>query len=144
LVKALLPDTTVWRDEMAYNEPYERFYFRHPAYSFYPVVGVSWEQASAYCQWRTDRVNEQILILSKYIMPLDYKKLRDAGMEYDSIISNFVFNTEKYFSLDTYNPTMGSAARKDAFDQLRKLNEADGILLIGYLIREIKDSPCHE
>jgi hypothetical protein len=77
-------------------------------------------------------VNEQILILSKYIMPLDYKKLRDAGMEYDSIISNFVFNTEKYFSLDTYNPTMGSAARKDAFDQLRKLNEADGILLIGY------------
>ena len=132
LVKALLPDTTVWRDEMAYNEPYERFYFRHPAYSFYPVVGVSWEQASAYCQWRTDRVNEQILILNKYITPLDYKTLRDEGMEYDSIISSFVFNTEKYFNLDTYNPEMGSAARLDAFDQERKLNEADGILLIGY------------
>ena len=62
LVKQVLPDTTVWREEMAYNEPYLENYFRHPAFSFYPVVGVSWKQAMAYARWRTDRVNELALI----------------------------------------------------------------------------------
>ena len=49
---SVLPDTTVWRNQLAYNEPYVQNYFRHPAYSEYPVVGVSWKQASAYCAWR--------------------------------------------------------------------------------------------
>ncbi|TVQ81484.1 MAG: gliding motility lipoprotein GldJ, partial [Flavobacteriales bacterium] len=57
-----LPDTLVWRDKLAYNEVYVENYLRHPAYNLYPVVGVSWVQAMRYASWRTDRVNEQILI----------------------------------------------------------------------------------
>ena len=57
-----LPDTLVWRSELAYNEPYVETYLRHPAYNMYPVVGVNWLQANDFCAWRTDRVNEQILI----------------------------------------------------------------------------------
>jgi len=57
-----LPDTLVWRNRLAYNEPFVDYYFRHPAYANYPVVGVSWLQANEYCKWRTDRVNENILI----------------------------------------------------------------------------------
>lgn len=57
-----LPDTLVWRDELAYNEPFVETYFRFPAYDDYPVVGVSWNQATKYAEWRTDRVNEFILI----------------------------------------------------------------------------------
>ena len=57
-----LPDTLVWRDKLGYNEPYVTQYLRHPAYQNYPVVGVTWEQANNYCAWRTDRVNERILI----------------------------------------------------------------------------------
>ena len=57
-----LPDTLVWRDKLAYNEPLVNQYLRHPAYKYYPVVGVSWSQATDYCVWRTDRVNERILI----------------------------------------------------------------------------------
>lgn len=57
-----LPDTLVWRRRLAYNEPYVENYLRHPAYHNYPVVGVSWLQATDYCKWRTDRVNEHALI----------------------------------------------------------------------------------
>ncbi|TVR42332.1 MAG: gliding motility lipoprotein GldJ [Bacteroidia bacterium] len=57
-----LPDTLVWRDPLAYNEPFVENYLRHPAYHNYPVVGVSWVQAMDYARWRTDRVNEMILV----------------------------------------------------------------------------------
>ncbi|MFO0359757.1 MAG: SUMF1/EgtB/PvdO family nonheme iron enzyme, partial [Flavobacteriales bacterium] len=62
IINKALPDTLVWREKMEYNEPYVDYYLRHPAYSDYPVVGVNWLQANDYCAWRTDRVNELILI----------------------------------------------------------------------------------
>ncbi|MFH2095365.1 MAG: SUMF1/EgtB/PvdO family nonheme iron enzyme [Bacteroidota bacterium] len=55
-----LPDTLVWRSESAYNEPFVEIYFRHPAYSNYPLVGVSYDQAVDYCIWRSNMVNENI------------------------------------------------------------------------------------
>ena len=60
--KNALPDTLCWRSPLAFNEKYVDYYLRHPAYRDYPVVGVSWLQANDYCKWRTDRVNEYILI----------------------------------------------------------------------------------
>jgi sulfatase modifying factor 1 len=62
IYKKALPDTLVWRDKLAFNEPYVELYLRHPAYMDYPVVGVNWLQANDFCAWRTDRVNETILI----------------------------------------------------------------------------------
>ncbi|NNK83368.1 MAG: gliding motility lipoprotein GldK [Flavobacteriaceae bacterium] len=49
------PDTTVWIRDFAYsyNEPMHNDYFWHDAYSKYPVVGITWKQARAFCQWRT-------------------------------------------------------------------------------------------
>ncbi|MBK9150960.1 MAG: SUMF1/EgtB/PvdO family nonheme iron enzyme [Saprospiraceae bacterium] len=60
--KKALPDTLVWREELAYNEPFVYTYFRHPSYDDYPVVGVNWLQANDYCKWRSNRVNEMLLI----------------------------------------------------------------------------------
>lgn len=57
---ATLPDTLVWREKLSYNEPYVEYYYRHPAYKDFPVVGVSYEQAVAYCQWRTERVKTKL------------------------------------------------------------------------------------
>lgn len=52
---AVYPDTTVWVKDFnyAYNEPLYDGYFWHSAYKDYPVVGVTWEQARAYCNFRT-------------------------------------------------------------------------------------------
>jgi formylglycine-generating enzyme required for sulfatase activity len=66
-VKGAIPDTLVWRRALAYNEPYVNNYLRHPSYSNYPVVGVSWIQAEQYCKWRTDRVNEFMLMKNGFI-----------------------------------------------------------------------------
>ena len=62
IYQAALPDTLVWRNTLGFNELLTENYLRHPAYAEYPVVGVSWRQATEFCKWRTDRVNEKILI----------------------------------------------------------------------------------
>ncbi|WP_350290017.1 gliding motility lipoprotein GldK [uncultured Croceitalea sp.] len=56
----IYPDTTVWiRDfSYSYNEPMHNDYFWHDAYSDYPVVGISWQQAKAFCNWRTKFKND--------------------------------------------------------------------------------------
>jgi len=58
--KATLPDTTVWASELAYNDPYVDHYLRYPGFRFFPVVGVTWKQAVAYCDWRTAVVNKKL------------------------------------------------------------------------------------
>ncbi|SHI94476.1 protein involved in gliding motility GldK [Arenibacter nanhaiticus] len=57
---SIYPDTTVWiKDfEYSYNEPMHNDYFWHDAYSDYPVVGVTWQQAKAFCNWRTKYKND--------------------------------------------------------------------------------------
>lgn len=62
IYKNALPDTNVWRSPLGFNEKFVEYYLRHPAYRDYPVVGVTWLQANDFCNWRTDRVNELILI----------------------------------------------------------------------------------
>ena len=62
VVDRALPDTLVWREKLSFNEPFVDYYLRHPAYRDYPVVGISWTQANNFCKWRSDRVNEQLLV----------------------------------------------------------------------------------
>ena len=62
-----IPDTLVWRNRLGYNETMTNNYLRHPAYANYPVVGVNWIQATEFCEWRTNRVNENILEKEGYL-----------------------------------------------------------------------------
>jgi len=58
--ESALPDTTVWKGELAYNDPYVDHYLRYPGFRYYPVVGVSWDQANDYATWRTNAVNQKL------------------------------------------------------------------------------------
>lgn len=58
--ESALPDTTVWRNDLAFNDPYVEQYLRFPGFRMYPVVGVSWKQATDYCVWRTAAVNNNL------------------------------------------------------------------------------------
>jgi len=97
-----LPDTLVWRSALSYNEPYVDNYLRHPAYRDYPVVGVSWEQASRYCEWRTSQANEFIL-REKGILT-DYKTLAGgtSGKGNNSTTAAATARPDKPFNTDAY------------------------------------------
>ncbi|PRP67292.1 gliding motility lipoprotein GldJ [Nonlabens agnitus] len=86
-----VPDTLVWRNRLGYNEEMTKNYLRFPSYANYPVVGVSWIQAVEFCNWRTDRVNEKILVDQGYV-PKD---------QLGKATATELFNTETYLNAPT-------------------------------------------
>jgi gliding motility-associated lipoprotein GldJ len=129
IYKNALPDTLVWRSKLGFNEKYVEYYLRHPAYRDYPVVGVSWLQANDYCQWRTDRVNEFILI-REGILNFNIDQADDA-----------TFNTEAYLAgqykedvrqnLTDLDPSKAGGKNGDEY-ATRQVKMEDGILLPRY------------
>jgi sulfatase modifying factor 1 len=91
-----LPDTLVWRRPLSHNDPYVDNYLRHPAFQDYPVVGVTWDQAQEYCQWRTDRTNEFILQEKNIIInPRSKKAAQNATA---ATAQSTPFNTDIYLN----------------------------------------------
>ncbi|MGI9545266.1 MAG: gliding motility lipoprotein GldJ [Cyclobacteriaceae bacterium] len=58
--ESALPDTAVWKGDLAFNDSYVDHYLRYPGFRYYPVVGVSWIQSNDYCKWRTAVVNYKL------------------------------------------------------------------------------------
>jgi sulfatase modifying factor 1 len=77
------PDTLVWMRDFSYsyNEPLAKRYYAHPAYGNYPVVGVTWKQAVAFCHWRTHIQNADFA-KKKIAVDGDYRLPNEAEWEY--------------------------------------------------------------
>ena len=122
IYRKALPDTLVWRNKLAYNEPYTEYYLRHPSYRDYPVVGVNWLQATEFCAWRTDRVNEFILIREGLFE--HYPDQRDAdNFNTDAYLAGQYESGKKIDGLPDLNPS-GSGSRNVKME--------DGMLLPRY------------
>ncbi len=77
------PDTLAWIHDFTYsfNEPMTNMYFWHPAYDDYPVVGVTWKQARAFCVWRTELLNDY-LRSNEEVTVQDFRLPTEAEWEY--------------------------------------------------------------
>ncbi len=77
------PDTLAWMRDFSYsyNEPMTKRYFAHPSFGNYPVVGVSWKQAVAFCHWRTHYLNSY-LEKNKKATESDFRLPTEAEWEY--------------------------------------------------------------
>ncbi|MFN7116454.1 MAG: SUMF1/EgtB/PvdO family nonheme iron enzyme [Saprospiraceae bacterium] len=114
-----LPDTLVWREELSFNEPLVETYFRHPSYDDYPVVGVTWVQANEYCKWRTDRVNEMMLVEQGVLNTNPEQKDEDN------------FNTDAYL-VGQYQGNVRKNLKDLKTGGERPVRFEDGILLPSY------------
>ena len=97
-----LPDTLVWRNRLGYSEVLVENYLRHPAYGNYPVVGVSWLQATQYAKWRSDRVAKMGLQKEGYL-----EKGSNVPGEIVTASSNFNINTYVNAPKETFKDSLG-------------------------------------
>lgn len=82
--QAALPDQFVWTEVDSCLSKYSDVYLGHPAYDYFPLVGISQLQAEAFARWRSDRVMERELV------------------EHHVIEEDTSQNRNKYFTIDKY------------------------------------------
>ena len=122
IVERALPDTASRRNKLAYNEPMVNYYLRHPAYRDYPVVGVSWLQANDFCKWRSDRVNEGILIREGLLAHNPEAQVDEEHFTTDTYLSGQYQGDRLREGLTSYSST----------SEFRNVRIEDGVLLPNY------------
>jgi len=139
-----LPDTLVWRNSLGNNEDLVENYLRNPAYGQYPVVGVSWIQATEFAKWRSDRYNELILINEGYIVSdreLNGKKRKnndESELKPKATGRNANFSTDTYvlnpnstygdYNIDKFNGKINQRSKKDTTTSFISANRETGLI----------------
>jgi len=123
------PDTLVWMRDFSYsyNEPMTKRYYAHPAFGNYPVVGVNWKQAVAFCHWRT-HIQNYILEKQHFAVESDFRLPSDAEWEYaarggrtNSMFpwGNYYLRNKKGCLLANFKPGRGNYAEDGGFYTVR-------------------------
>jgi len=123
------PDTLVWMRDFSYsyNEPMTKRYYAHPSFGNYPVVGISWKQAVAFCHWRTHYLNS-FLEKTKKAAESDYRLPTEAEWEYaarggrtQSMFpwGNYYLRNKKGCLLANFKPGRGNYAEDGGFYTVR-------------------------
>ena len=123
---SVFPNTQVWISDfmMSYNEPMCVFYFVHPAYNDYPVVGVSYLQATMYCQWYSDaygqREKEDYRIVYRLPSELEWERAASVVAERRSkkssgspVNNNFMRNSKGVY-IANFRPSAGNFGQDGA------------------------------
>ncbi len=119
------PDTFVWlRDfSYSYNEPMARKYYSDPSFGNYPVVGVNWKQAVAFCNWRTNLMNSYLSRQSRlerkdyFRLPSDYEwEYAAKGGRIKTVYpwGNYYLRNKKGCLLANFKPRRGDYAEDGA------------------------------
>lgn len=103
-----------------FNDPLLVYHMEHPAFAYYPIVGATWYQVNNYLQWKTDRVNEFILIKNGILIN-DPNQINEAN-----------FNTEAYLYGQHDGLSYGRRQMADGRGRTRNVAWQDGILLAQY------------
>ncbi len=125
----IYPDTLVWMRDFSYsyNEPMTKRYYAHPSFGNYPVVGISWKQAVAFCHWRTHYLNS-FLEKTKKAAESDYRLPTEAEWEYaarggrtQSMFpwGNYYLRNKKGCLLANFKPGRGNYAEDGGFYTVR-------------------------
>ncbi len=123
------PDTLVWMRDFSYsyNDPQAKRYFSHPSFGNYPVVGVTWKQAQAFCNWRTHYLNS-FLERHRYASESDFRLPTEAEWEYaarggrsQSMYpwGNYYTRNKKGCLLANFKPGRGNYAEDGGFYTVR-------------------------
>ena len=109
---------------MHYNEPFVKHYLRHVAYSHYPVVGISYVQALAFCKWRTERVKELFEIQrktnKKSVFPKAFKYRLPTKEEWERV-------ARAPYSEKTLKKLEGKYKDKHRYNVKREKNDKMGV-----------------
>ncbi len=125
IYQSVLPDTLVWRKGLGNNNLLSENYLRHPAYSDYPVVGVSWLQANQYCKWRTNAVNLKILMDKGVIKNVfDENEVANYKGENSFDTDAYLANPNKSFSVETAKDNTNEKTKSEK----KYITYSDGVL----------------
>lgn len=121
--------------------PVDSIYFRHPEYLFYPVVGVSYEQAVAYCQWRSKVVTEQYNMNPKNEQKLKITYRLPTEQEWEVIASAGLDKHKFPYSTITYGTVKYKVNPKAAAFIAKKIVESKPVAQIE---QDLKETEVHD